>query len=332
MFLGIVGQWNGVVMSNTVDHHISGLMKDVIRKEYAALLALEETVTDDISQIVEDLLACKGRVVVSGVGKAGLVGRKISATLASTGTRSFWLDPLNALHGDLGMVDASDQVILVSNSGSSGEIILTAEALGSLGINRIAMTKDRGTPLAQMCEDVLPIGSHVEACPFNLAPTCSTTVMLALGDALAVTLQQLRGFSQVEYGKFHPAGALGRRLKKVSQCMRSTAQVAIIRLDGSIVSAVNEITEKRCGLCIIVDEKECLVGVFSDGDFRRCWEQSIDFSMPVESEMTVRCKSIGPEALVEDALEIMRKFRINALPVIDDGRVVLGMLDIQDVV
>lgn len=307
------------------------LLKAVVRKEFLALELLENTISDESAQVVDELLNCKGRVAISGVGKAGLIGRKISATLASTGTRSYWLDPVNALHGDLGMVDPLDIVILISNSGSSGELILTAEALGNLGIRRIAMTKDKTTPLAQLCKGVLSMGNHKEAGPFNLAPTCSTTVMLALGDAIAITLQQLRGFTQNEYGMCHPAGALGRRLKKVSQCMRSKDRVALLEKNASIAEAVHLTTQKQCGLCMVTDDAGRLEGVFTDGDFRRCWEQKINFDTSVNEEMTTPCKSIGQDALVEDALEIMRSFKINALPVVSDDQVVVGMLDIQDV-
>jgi arabinose-5-phosphate isomerase len=307
------------------------MLQEVVRKEGESLALLKDGISAEVAQVVSSLRECSGRVVVSGVGKAGLVGRKISATLASTGTPSFWLDPVNALHGDLGMVHSEDTAILISNSGSSGEIILTAEAMGNLGIRRLAMTRDGNTPLAQMCEDVLPLGCHREAGPFNLAPTCSTTAMLALGDAIALTLQQLRGFTQSDYGMFHPAGALGRRLKKVAQCMRPKDKMAVVERAVPIAEAVQRITASRCGLCVVVDEAGRLLGVFTDGDFRRCWEHKIDFDTPVGEQMVVPCKSVQDDALVEDAIEIMRGFKINALPVVNPDNIVVGMIDIQDV-
>lgn len=311
---------------------VAFMVKDVIRIEREALERLETSISDDVTGVLSSLLKTEGRIAVSGVGKAGLVGRKISATLASTGTKSYWLDPIDALHGDLGMVDKDDIAILLSNSGSSGEIILTAEALGNIGTRRIAMTRDQNTPLALMCEEVLSIGNHAEACPFNLAPTSSTTAMLALGDAIGITLQKLRGFTQNDYGLFHPAGALGRRLKKVHQCMRQRGSIALVKESHSIARAIHVITKSRCGLCIVIDDGGLLKGVFSDGDFRRCWERKVDFGQSIGSQMITECKSVCEDALVEDALEVMRSFRINALPVLGEDQTVVGLLDIQDVV
>lgn len=307
------------------------LIKDVVQKECRSLEILKATISTETAVTVSSLLACDGRIAVSGVGKAGLIGRKISATFASTGIASYWLDPVNALHGDLGMVSESDQVLLLSNSGSSRELILTAQALGNLGIHRIAMTQSVDTPLAQMCEAVLTIGEHREADPYNLVPTCSTIAMLAMGDAIALALHELRGGTKEEFGRYHPAGALGRRLMKVSQCMRSKKRIAQVNENVSIAEAMHLTTAKQCGLAIIVDQKNRLKGVFTDGDFRRCWEEKVDFRTAVGIEMTSPCKSIHHKALVEDALQVMRRFRINAVPVVDSQQVVLGMLDIQDV-
>jgi arabinose-5-phosphate isomerase len=307
------------------------MLKAVVRKEADSLLAVEAGLTKEAVEVVKELMACEGRVALSGIGKAGLIARKISATFASTGTPSYWLDPVNALHGDLGMVDSKDAVILISNSGSSGEILLIAEALGGFGVCRIAMTRDTSTPLAQMCEKVLPIGDHQEACPLNLAPSCSTTAMLALGDAVALTVQQLQGFTQDDYGRRHPSGSLGRRLKRVSQCMRTGAQLPILDLTATLVEAVHEISSKRCGLCVVLDETGKLLGVFTDGDFRRCWEGKVDFSSPLGDHATVPCQSIAQGALVRDAIQVMRSSKINGLPVVDCENRVVGIIDIQDV-
>lgn len=318
----------GVARLNQIIH----LLKQAIRKERDSLTSLEQRISEDSAQIVNKLLACKGRIAISGIGKAGLIARKISATFASTGSRSYWLDPVSALHGDLGMTHPDDIAILISNSGSTGEIILAAEAIGHLGIKRIALTKDKNTPLAQMSEFVLELGDYQEACPLKLAPTCSTTAILALGDALAVTLQQLRGFSQTDYSKFHPSGALGRRLNPVSKWMRSNNRLASVGLKNTIADAVHEITAKRCGLCVVVDQQGKLAGVFTDGDFRRCWEKGVEYKQAISKVLNSACKSIKQDILVEDALKIMRKFKINALPVVNDDNQVIGLLDIQDVV
>jgi len=310
---------------------ILNMLKAVVRKEADALLAMEAGLNTEAVEVVKELMACEGRVALSGVGKAGLIARKISATFASTGTPSYWLDPVNALHGDLGMVDSKDAVILISNSGSSDEILLTAEALEGFGVCRIAMTRDASTHLAQMCEKVLPIGDHREACPFNLAPSCSTTAMLALGDAVALTVQQLQGFTQDDYGRRHPSGSLGRRLKRVSQCMRTGAQLPLLDCSATLVEAVHEITRKRSGLCVVTDGAGILQGVFTDGDFRRCWKERVDFSSPLGDCMTAPSKSILFDARVSDAIQIMRGFKINALPVVDKVNRVVGLVDIQDV-
>ena len=307
------------------------MLKAVVRKEADALSAMEAGLTTETVEVVKELMSCEGRVALSGVGKAGLIARKISATFASTGTPSYWLDPVNALHGDLGMVDSKDTVILLSNSGSSGEILQTAEALGGGGVCRIAMTRNASTPLAQMCEKLLPIGDHQEACPFNLAPSCSTTVMLALGDAIALTLQQLQGFTQDDYGRCHPSGALGRRLKRVSQCMRTGDHLPLLNCKATLVEAVHEITQKRSGLCVVTDGAGILQGVFTDGDFRRCWKDKVDFSSLLGDHMTVPCQSIAQHAMVCDAIQVMRTSKINGLPVVDHENHVVGLIDIQDV-
>lgn len=310
---------------------ILNMLKAVVRKEADALLAMEAGLSTETVEVVKELMACEGRVALSGVGKAGLIARKISATFASTGTPSYWLDPVNALHGDLGMVDSKDAVILISNSGSSDEILLTAEALEGFGVCRIAMTRDTSTHLAQMCEKVLPIGDHREACPFNLAPSCSTTAMLALGDAIALAALQLRGFNQDDYGRRHPSGSLGRRLKRVSQCMRIGDHLPLLNCNASLVEAVHEITRKRSGLCVVTDGAGILQGVFTDGDFRRCWKEKVDFSSPLGGCMTAPSKSILHDARVSDAIQVMREFKINALPVVDEVNRVVGLVDIQDV-
>ncbi len=306
--------------------------RSVLDKEAAAILSVKAQLGGPFCRVVEVIRGCTGAVAVCGVGKAGLVGRKISATLTSTGTRSFWLDPVDAMHGDLGMLGKEDLAILISNSGSTGELLLVAQALKGIGVRTIAMTRDDHTPLGQMCNLVLPLGRHEEADCFNLAPTATTTAMLSLGDALAVTLEVDRGFTRQDYAQLHPAGALGRRLKKVAACMRAGERSAYAHADAKISEAIHRITQARCGMCLVVDGQGRLLGVFTDGDLRRSLEAHVDIAATAVSTcMTSPCKYIEEDALVEDAVEIMRSTRINALAVVNDGMQAVGILDIQDV-
>jgi arabinose-5-phosphate isomerase len=308
------------------------LARSVLEKEAAAILSLKSQLGEPFCRVVKLLRQCSGAVAVCGVGKAGLVGKKISATLTSTGTRSFWLDPVDAMHGDLGMLGKGDVAILISNSGSTGELLLVAQALKGLGVKTVAMTGHDRTPLGQMCDFVLPLGRHQEADCFNLAPTTTTTTMLSLGDALAVTLEVERGFTRQDYAQLHPAGALGRRLKKVGACMRVGERSAYAKAGATISEAIHRITQARCGMCLVVDEGGRLLGVFTDGDLRRSLEAHVDIATtPISTCMTSPCKYVEEDALVEDAVEIMRSTRINALAVVNGDMQAVGILDIQDV-
>ncbi len=284
-------------------------------------------------EICQAIKTCEGKVVVSGVGKAGLVGKKISATMASTGTPSIWLDPINALHGDLGMVGPDDIALLISNSGSSGELLLTAKGLRGLGVTLVAMTRSGDTLLAKMCDHTLPLGMHAEACPLNLAPSTSTTVMLALGDAVALTVQKMKGFSAEDYAKYHPAGALGRRVVPVDLLMRKGRDIATVAEVAVIGDAIQAITRARCGLCMITDSDGMLKGVYTDGDFRRDWSAGVDIgSEPVVAHMNVSPKFIPLSSTGGEALDMMHELKVNALPVLDASGLVVGLVDIQDLV
>ena len=307
--------------------------RSVLEKEGRAVLALAESVAEDFGAACAAVAGCRGAVAVSGVGKSGIVGRKISATLASAGVRSYWLDPLNAMHGDLGMVSSNDVALLLSNSGTSDEILNVARALGGLGALRIAMTRDSGTDLARLCEHTLAIGNLEEACPLRLAPSTSTTAMLALGDALALAVQSVKGFTEREYAVFHPAGALGRRLRQVRDVMRRGDRVATAGPETPVARAISLVTERRCGACLVTDESGRLLGIYTDGDFRRDMNSGRDVSAATLGEcMSAECKRIRGRASVGEALEMMRAFHINALPVVDENDVVQGLLDIQDIV
>ena len=314
------------------NQHLLKQAQSVMDREAEAILAAKQQLGTDFCTVIEHILACPGHVVVCGVGKAGHIGRKISATLASTGTPSFSLDPSDAMHGDLGMVGSNDIALLLSNSGSTGELLLVAQALKDAGITTIAVTHTASTPLGQMCDLALPLGRHQEACPYDLAPTTSTTVMLALGDAVAVTCEVERGFTKEDYAQLHPAGALGRRLKKVSQCMRTDALAAKAPATTTIADTIGRITAARCGMCLVVDGADKLLGVYTDGDLRRSLAAQVDITTtPVSQGMTAPCKYVEEDTLVEDAIEIMRSTHINALPVVDRDMRAVGILDIQDV-
>lgn len=307
--------------------------RSVLRREGEALLALAGRLGAGFAAACECVRTAKGAVLVSGVGKAGIVGRKVSATMASTGTRSYWLDPVNAMHGDLGMVTADDVALLLSNSGTSAEILAVAQVLRGLGVRLIAFTRDAETDLAKACDVVVEIGNVEEACPLRLAPSTSTTAMLALGDALALAVQRANGFTEREYARLHPAGALGRRLLRVRDCMRTGERVATATPDTPIVEAVSRITKARCGACVVVGPNGKLAGIYTDGDFRRDWAGGRELAKATLSErMTRECKRIRDDRLVHEALELMHEKRINALPVVDADDVVQGLLDIQDVV
>ncbi len=305
----------------------------VLQSEIKALEVLNQKLDYHFENVIEAVLGLKGCVIVTGVGKAGIIGKKITATLASTGTKSIWLDPVNALHGDLGMVCQDDLAILISNSGSSAEIMLTAQALKNLDVKCVALTKHEDTPLAQVCALVLPLGEHEEAGHLKLAPSASTTAMLAMGDAIALTLQKLKNFSEHDYAKFHPAGALGRRLMPVKSLMRTGENIVVAKEEDSLPEILASITKARCGLCMVVDDDAVLIAVYSDGDFRRDWSagQKLDHTK-IKNLMHRHCKYIEADALVGDALAVMHEYKINALPVVDSDKKVCGLLDIQDVV
>ena len=305
--------------------------REVLRQESTALSWLVDHLPPAFPAACEAIRQCAGTVFVSGVGKAGLVGRKLSATFSSTGTRSVPLDPLNAFHGDLGMIAAGDVVVLLSNGGNSPEVLLLADYCRGAGIPVIAITKSNETPLARSADLVLAHGDFPEACPLHLAPSTSTTLMIALGDALALTVQHLKGFTESDFARFHPAGSLGRQLKRVEEMMRTGDRIAIVSEETPVFEAMSDMSKSRGGLCLVVDPEGRLVGVYSDGDFKRDGLAGRDAREPIGPRCTRPGHRISPDRRVAEAYEIMRG-RMNALPVVDaDGRP-LGVLDIQDLV
>jgi arabinose-5-phosphate isomerase len=300
---------------------------EAIRKLNARLDADES-----LPRAVALMLACKGRVVVSGIGKSGHIARKIAATLASTGTPALFLHPAEAAHGDLGMVTAQDVLVAISYSGESDELAVVIPAVKRMGVPVIGISGRPASRLAQISDVHLDVSVEKEACPLNLAPTTSTTVTLALGDALAVALLGLRDFKPEDFARSHPGGALGRRLlTHVRDVMRSGDAVPKVKPDALLTDALLEISQKGMGMTAVVDEAGRPVGVFTDGDLRRLIEKVQDFSkLAIRDVMHANPRRLHPEQLAVDAVAVMEEFRINQMLVTDADDVLVGALHIHD--
>lgn len=283
-------------------------------------------------QSVTLLLNCKGRVVVSGMGKSGHIGRKIAATLASTGTPAMFVHPAEAAHGDLGMITHDDVFIALSYSGEANELMSIAPIIKRMGTKLIAMTGRPDSSLAQLADIHLNVHVEKEACPLNLAPTASTTTTLALGDALAVAVLDARGFREDDFARSHPGGALGRKLLTlVADVMRSGDDVPVVRADTLLYDALFEITKKGIAMTAVVDETGHAIGVFTDGDLRRLIEKQHNFSnLVIRDVMSKNPRTIGSDKLAAEAVSIMEKFRINQLLVTDNDGKLIGALHIHD--
>lgn len=301
--------------------------------ETDAVAALKARINDDFIHACELALACKGRVIVTGMGKSGHIGNKIAATLASTGTPSFFVHPGEASHGDLGMITREDVVIAISNSGSSAEVVTLLPLLKRMGIPLISMTGKANSPLAEAADVNLDISIASEACPLNLAPTSSTTVTLVMGDALAVALLEARGFTAEDFAFSHPGGALGRRLLlKVEDIMHGDTEVPRVTQDTPISSALLEMTAKGFGMTTIVDSEDQLIGVFTDGDLRRCVDQGKDLGKATIGEvMSTNPKTAHKDLLAAEALGHMENGKITALIVEDDQHHPIGVLHMHDI-
>ena len=305
---------------------------EVLQIEAEAVAALPQRIGDEFVRACEVILACRGRVVVSGMGKSGHVARKIAATLASTGTPAFFMHPGEASHGDLGMVTADDVVLALSYSGNTDELLAIVPLVKRRGSRLIAMTGAADSRLAALADVHLDAAVAREACPLNLAPTASTTASLALGDALAVALLEARGFGPDDFASSHPGGALGRRLlTHVSDVMRSGEALPTVRSGATLVAAVLEVTRKRMGMVAVLDDDGVLRGIFTDGDLRRLLERGGDIrGLAVDSAMTVNPAVIGPHALAAEAVGLMEARRISQLLVVDQRRHLVGALHIHD--
>lgn len=312
--------------------HALALARRVLDIEAAAVSAIALRLDERFVQAVDLLLACKGRVVVSGVGKSGHIARKIASTFASTGTPAFFVHAAEASHGDLGMVTAADCMVAFSYSGESHELLLILPALKRQGAKLIAITGRPGSTLARQADVHLDAHVDVEACPLNLAPTASTTAALALGDALAVALLDARGFGADDFARSHPGGALGRRLlTHVRDVMRSGDALPTVGVDATLFDALLESSKKGMAMTAVVEADGRVAGIFTDGDLRRLIERAHDFAdVKVADVMHRSPRSIGPDQLAAEAADLMERYRINQLLVQDDDGRLVGALHIHD--
>jgi len=304
----------------------------VVETESRAVAALAERMDDDFVAACELLLGCEGRIVVIGMGKSGHIGGKIAATLASTGSPAFFVHPGEASHGDLGMITPKDVVMAFSNSGETEEILTIMPLIKRLGVPLIALTGNPKSSLGRGATVHIDVGVEQEACPLGLAPTSSTTVALVMGDALAVALLEHRGFTADDFARSHPGGRLGRRLLLlIRDIMHSGDEVPKVKPDVMLVDALVEMSNKGLGMTVVVDDDDKVLGVFTDGDLRRSVDHGVDvYAAQVSELMTKNGRSVKADELAAEALHIMESCKINALPVIDDNNVLVGALNMHD--
>ena len=308
------------------------LAREVLEIEAAAIHGLIARLDEQFQRAVEMILASRGRVTVSGMGKSGHIARKIASTMSSTGTPAYFVHPAEASHGDLGMVTRDDVFIALSNSGESGELLAIVPLIKRQGARLIALTGNADSSLAREADAHLYAGAEKEACPLNLAPTASTTAALALGDALAVALMQAKGFSRDEFARSHPGGALGRKLlTHVRDVMRAGAEAPRVSETATLSDAILEMTRSRMGITSVIDGGEHVVGIFTDGDLRRTLQKG----MPVEGTLVSSVMSRGPrtitgEKLAVEAVQIMEEHKVNQLLVVDEQQRLIGALNMHD--
>jgi arabinose-5-phosphate isomerase len=308
------------------------LAREVLEIEAKAISDLIGKLDQGFAQAVELLLNCRGRVVVSGIGKSGHIARKIASTLASTGTPAFFVHPAEASHGDLGMVARDDVFIGLSHSGESAELLAIIPLLKRQGAKLVAMTGSPKSTLAREADVHLYAGAEKEACPLNLAPTASTTAALALGDALAVAVMQERGFTRDEFAASHPGGTLGRRLlTHVRDVMRTGNDAPRAAHGATALQGIAEMTRTRMGMTAVLDDGGRVVGIFTDGDLRRALEKGVDLrSARITEVMTRTPRTISPDKLAAEAVEIMERFKVNQMLVVDADQKLLGALNMHD--
>ncbi len=310
------------------------IARKVLNTEAGAVAGLIKNLNGNFEKAVDLIYESKGRVIVSGMGKSGIVGKKVAATLASTGTPAFFLHPAEASHGDLGMVTASDVIILLSNSGETDELVGLIPFLKRFEVGLISMTGNVNSTLARSADIALDVSVKEEACPLGIVPTASTTAAMAMGDAIAIALLIKRGFKEEDFAFFHPRGSLGKKLfTKVSDLMHTGSSLPLTAPDVSVAVAVVEISSKRLGLTIIVDESKKILGIVTDGDLRRGierWGKNF-FDMTVSEVMTRNPRTISADDLAAKALSVMEKHSITALVVPDENGNALGIIHLHDI-
>ena len=319
----------------TEEHEDGGLLaagRRALSIEAEAVASLAGRLGRSFAEACRVCMACRGRVVVTGMGKSGHVAGKIAATLASTGTPAFFLHPAEASHGDLGMITRDDAVLALSNSGETAEILTILPLIKRMGVPLIAMTGKAGSTLAREADVHLDVSVPAEACPLNLAPTASTTAMLAMGDALAVTLLGQRGFTTEDFARSHPGGMLGRRLLlRVEDVMRRGDALPKVGEDTSLSAGLLEMSRKGLGMTAVVDADERVLGIFTDGDLRRTLDRQLDVHVtPMHEVMTRGCKTIAPGELAAEAVHLMEEHRIPGLLVVDAQGRLIGALNVHD--
>ena len=330
---------NSAAHATTIAHADVQMLREarsIVLQEADGLNHLADNLDTQFCRAIDLLLASNGTVILTGVGKAGLIGQKITATLSSTGSRSYFLHPTEAVHGDLGCVHQGDVVLALSNSGETAEVCDLLPRLSGLGTSIIAITSHDQNTLAKGADVTLVIGKHTEAGPFGLAPTTSTTAMLAMGDALALVLAQAKGFSPEKFAVFHPGGSLGRKLSMVHEVMRRTDAMRIAAETQTIREVLADASRpgRRTGAVVMIDEQGALSGIFTDSDLARLLENRRDEQMdrPISEVMTADPKTIHQDAMLTDAVEQLTENKVSELPVIDDDRKPVGLIDITDVI
>ncbi len=312
------------------------VIREAVAIEAAALQTLAGQIGPEAVEAAERIAACRGSVVVTGVGKAGLIGQKLVATLASTGNRAHFLHPSEAIHGDLGRVGRDDVVLALSNSGRSEEVLRIAPHLHRHASSLLAITATNDNPLAELADLVITLGPHAEADPLGLAPTTSTTLMMAVGDAIAILASRLIGFSAADFARFHPGGNLGQKLAPVNRLMRPVAECRVAAAGGTVRETIIASGRggRRTGAVMLVDDTGRLVGLFTDSDFARLMEnpQVNSLELPIAAVMTKKFQSVDSGVLLIDAIEILKDRRISELPVLDRSGRPLGLLDITDAI
>lgn len=313
---------------------IIGEAKGIFDKEILALEMTRDAIGEDFETILRLVLNCKGKVILSGMGKSGHIANKIAATLASLGTPSFFLHPAEAMHGDLGMVEERDVVLLASHSGESEEVVRLMPTLRQIGCTTVAITGHAKSRLARLCDHAFVFPDFEEACYMHLAPTSSTTALLVLGDALAVVASRARNFTEQQFGLFHPAGSLGKKLLvKVKDLMYSGAKNAEIPEGSSLRSAIVEMSTKGLSMLTIVGPERELRGIITDGDLRRMLERGVDvYHESIDAVMTKTPRWIDEREMAVNALQMMNHFRITGMPVLDEKKRVVGSILMQDII